>query len=119
MHISINNKIYKAHRLAWILYYNEQPPSQIDHIDRNSLNNAILNLKSSSYKDNCKNKTKQSNNTSSHTGIYFRKDTNKWTSYGWLEGKRYILGCYFTIEEAIEVRQKWLKDNNFSETHGQ
>jgi len=41
----IKRNIYE-HRLAWALYYNEDPyPLEIDHIDRDRSNNIISNLR--------------------------------------------------------------------------
>lgn len=43
--INIDGELYKAHRLAWLLHYGEEPPTQIDHEDRNRSNNKIGNLR--------------------------------------------------------------------------
>lgn len=40
------------HRLAWFLYYNEQPPACIDHINRNKTDNAIRNLRPATTSQN-------------------------------------------------------------------
>jgi ribosomal protein S17E len=45
MCIKFRTKNYKLHRLAWLFYYKELPSKDIDHIDRNKLNNKIENLR--------------------------------------------------------------------------
>lgn len=52
------------------------------------------------------NKRKCSRNTSGVEGVYFRKDTGKWSSYINKEGTRYNLGSFDTISEAIDARRK-------------
>lgn len=62
------------------------------------------------YKENCRwaSRSTQSFNKrkSGEEGVYFRKDTNKWTAYINKEGERFNLGCYDTKEEALKVRQE-------------
>jgi hypothetical protein len=43
--ICVNHTQWLAHRLAWVLFYGEEPPLVIDHIDQNKGNNAISNLR--------------------------------------------------------------------------
>ena len=41
-----------GHRLAWFLYYMEQPPEFIDHIDLDKANNRITNLRAATNSQN-------------------------------------------------------------------
>lgn len=43
-----NGKMFLGHRVAWFLYYNEQPPAKIDHDNRNRADNRIKNLRTAS-----------------------------------------------------------------------
>lgn len=43
---------YTAHRIAWFLFYGEQPPPMIDHWDRIETNNRISNLRETTRRDN-------------------------------------------------------------------
>ena len=93
-----------AHRLAWILFYGEQPPVCIDHINRNGLDNRITNLRKSSSSHNAYNKL-ASNNKTGHRGI-FKTESGRYFAKLNYKNNRLSLGRYDTIEEAVEVRKK-------------
>ena len=73
---------------------------QVDHIDRNGLNNCRSNLREGSGRVNAQNKSKQKNNTSGHTGVEWHKPVGnrkgRWKAV-WKdeEGKR--RGKSFTV----------------------
>ena len=50
----------------------------VDHIDRNTLNNSIENLRWTSSLKNSHNAGKYSSNTSGHKNIHFRKGRSSW-----------------------------------------
>jgi len=56
INISIDRKLYRAHRLAW-LYVNGVFPSEIDHINRVKSDNRICNLREVSRSENCQNRS--------------------------------------------------------------
>jgi len=49
--VYINGKAYYLHRLIWMYFYDEWP-NEIDHIDRNKSNNTIENLRNVTHKEN-------------------------------------------------------------------
>lgn len=78
----------------------------IDHINHNPLDNRKCNLRICSQQENIMNKSKQSNNTTGHTGVYWRERDNKWEVYICVNYKLIYLGQYDNKEEAIEARKK-------------
>ena len=50
--ISIRDKVYSAHRLAWFYVHGTWPSRVIDHIDGDRMNNRIDNLRDVSTKEN-------------------------------------------------------------------
>lgn len=82
-YVTLNRKIYFAHRIVWILHNkNILNDGVIDHIDGNSLNNCISNLRQVSAATNTRNKKKNSRNKSDVTGVYLKnmKGDPYWTA---------------------------------------
>lgn len=46
-----------------------------------------------------------SSNTSGHTGVYLNKKNRKWVAQITFKKKRYYLGCYDRIEDAVRMRR--------------
>jgi hypothetical protein len=102
IHVRINQEIFKAHRLAWALYYNQDPGGmQIDHIDKNKSNNKIINLRLAGHRENGANIGPQKNNKLGVKGVTCEK--GKFKAQICKNGKNYNLGYYDTIEEASNV----------------
>ena len=98
---SINLKIYTTSRVLFYAFYPNlfdinDPNITIDHIDRNSLNNHISNLRTATL-------IKQSQNRDyvmNAKGYFFRKRDNKWNAQISINGKKTFLGSFNTEEEA-------------------
>lgn len=98
--ISINSKIYFAHRLA-VIYMTGSCPKVVDHKDRNPENNRWENLRGSSYSGNTANADCSKSNTSGVKGVHFRKDQNCWAAHISQLGKHYHLGFFDNKEDAM------------------
>lgn len=88
--------IYKLHNLDWDID-DEPHKNQIDHIDRNKLNNNITNLRVVSNQQNCFNRTSK--------GYYYDKRRNNYQVYIKTNGetKRYTAK---TEAQAIKMRDE-------------
>ena len=103
LHISIDGREYKAHRIAWKYFYGEEPVDQIDHIDGDRKNNKISNLRQANNRQNQMNVKKQKNNTVGLKGVYFNKKSNKWVARIGVNYKRIFLGLFDTPEKAHDA----------------
>ena len=118
LRVGINNKKYFLHRLA-ALYMLGYIPEEVDHDNHIRDDNRWLNLNMSSRKENVKNKTISSRNTSGHTGVTFCKNTNKWKSQIKIPGgKVTVLGLFDDINDAISEREKANIKYGFNKNHG-
>lgn len=77
-----------------------------DHINRIRLNNLSENLRIATRGENAINKNICSNNKTGKTGVYWRKDRNKYYATISIDGNKKHLGCFTNIEDAISARQQ-------------
>jgi len=77
-----------------------KPPKglQIDHIDRDKLNNQRDNLRIATQSQNNMNRIKQKNTSSKYKGVSWHKEHKKWRAYITFKDKYIHLG-YFTNED--------------------
>lgn len=105
--IHIDGKNYFAHRLIF-LYNNGYLPKFLDHIDGNSLNNDVSNLREATLSQNQGNRKKNKiyNGklpSSEFKGVYRNKRREKWASQIVIDGKAKYLGYYDSEIKAAEV----------------
>jgi hypothetical protein len=100
--ISVNSNHIYLHQ-AIFLYHHGYIPKYIDHINGDSFDNRIENLRETNQSLNTANSKLSKANTSGYKGVVFRKDTNKWAAQIWKNRKKYSLGCYDNIEDAANA----------------
>lgn len=105
--IMLFHKNYLAHRLAWLYMAGRFPENEIDHIDRNSLNNKWSNLREASHSQNMANSLRRSK--SGLKGVSYKNDCNRKKPYRadlTFNKKIKCLGYFKTAEEASEAYKK-------------
>lgn len=96
-----------AHRVAWAHYHGVWPSVLIDHINHNTADNRIANLREATATQNLRNSRLSPKNTSGVKGVSWSKRRRKWHAYiGVGKRKRVNLGMFSDIHEAIQVRQQ-------------
>lgn len=103
-HIQIDRRKYRAHRLAWLYMFGEQPP-EIDHINRIKHDNRLVNLRSVTHAENGQNQKRPVNNTSGHIGVDYHKRSQKWRARIKIDGKLRDIGYFATLAEAASARK--------------
>ena len=104
--LRVFGKMYKAHKLVWLLNTKEWPTKSIDHKDGDPENNVFSNLRLCTHLENSQNRKKPSNNSSGYLGVHWSKDRGKWVAQISHKGKRIYLGGYETPEEAYNAYLK-------------
>lgn len=102
--IGIKNNKYKAHRLAFLYMEGYFPENQVDHIDRDPLNNKWNNLREVSNQCNSQNCKLFKSNTSGVCGVYWSRPLNKWMAAIMISGKSKYLGLFENFEDAVMAR---------------
>lgn len=116
--IGIEGKLYYAHRLAFLYQTGVWPDADVDHISGDRSDNSWCNLRKVAHKENMKNISKASNNTSGVTGVCWNSRLGKWMSYITDEEKRRHLGVFESLDEAIKIRKHAEKIHGYHENHG-
>ena len=100
----VKYKVYKAHRVAWALYYGEWPDKFVDHKNGDGFDNSISNLMLATRSQNQHNRKTNANNTSGYKGVYWKKHRNgrtgAWVAEIVYNGKRYPLGRFTCPKDA-------------------
>jgi hypothetical protein len=101
--ITVQQKRYSAHRLAWLYVYGKWPDLTIDHINSIPSDNRILNLRDVSHAVNMQN-LKSSHKDSMYSGLLGvrRSDStiNPWAAVIQTNKKFKHIGVFKTPEEA-------------------
>lgn len=139
--VKVNRHIYQVNRVVWELFFGKIMCRSkiIDHVDGNTSNNNIRNLRIGTIKSNNENQKKYSNNSSGVTGVrWMRWDSEKsdvvltyavahWRdSTGKNSQKTYSVlryGLLPAFKMACEYREKMIKELNsngasYTERHG-
>ena len=104
--INVDNRKYKAHRLAWLYVYGAWPSKSIDHENRIKNDNRIDNLRDATKAQNEQNKGLRASNVSGATGVYWSKAAKKWQAYITVNQRAKYLGVFEEKDIAISVRRE-------------
>ena len=106
MIVSVDGYKFRLHNLAWAFTHGQFPVNQIDHINRVRDDNRITNLREACQVINMHNTSKRSDNKTGVTGVYFRKDTQKYFAQINSYGKTCRLGNFERFEDAVKARKE-------------
>ncbi len=101
--IKVKGKQFKAHRIAWLLNYGAFPKNEIDHINRNKLDNRIENLRLADRTMQNNNKDLKPNKLTGVVGIYIDKTNGLKKKYTFKHNNKTYR--YYTLGEAIKEKE--------------
>lgn len=95
--IGISGKQYLAHRLAWFYVHKRWPEQDIDHINRNRMDNRLCNLREASRSANLHNTAARA---SSGIKNVSKTKSGKWEARIRVKGVQHHLGCFADLSDA-------------------
>lgn len=99
--INIDGKGYRAHRIAWLLEKGQDPGRfEVDHINRDKIDNRIENLRLSTRGQNRANSAHNKSSKSGLKGVYWCKKQKKWRAQITANKKVIKLGAFADPFEA-------------------
>lgn len=99
------------HRVLFSMEFGIWPSGQIDHMDRDMLNNSLYNLREVSFGDNQRNRAFRSN--FGVVGVYL--ENGRYRARFWLNGKWRDLGLFPHLEQAQYRLELMRKEHGVSE----
>jgi hypothetical protein len=102
--LKIKGKQLKAHRVAWLLNYGEFPEYELDHINRNRLDNRIENLRESNRFEQTQNSKKTVNKETGVVGVCVDKTNGLKKKYAFrFDNKTYR---FYSVEDALKEKER-------------
>jgi hypothetical protein len=97
--IFADGRRYWAHRLAWLHVHGAWPEGSIDHLNGDSADNRIANLRDATALQNAHNRSLLGDGRSGYTGVSSRPN-GRFEAAIKADGRRVNLGQYATLAEA-------------------
>lgn len=116
--IIINNKIYYAHRLAWLYVTGAFPKKEIDHINGIRNDNRVDNLRAATHEDNQKNQKLRKDNSTGYQGVIFNKKEEKYKVQINNKGERIYGSSHENYKDAVDERKRLEKKYGYHPNHG-
>lgn len=117
--IGLNGKLYRTHRLIWLYMYGKMPDNEIDHINHDTTDNRIENLREVTHKENESNRSMSKNNTSGFNGVTLDKNSGKWRVMVIHDNQRIWLGAFTDKETACNLSYNAHLQLGFHSNHGE
>lgn len=103
--VGIQGKKYPEHRIIFQMF-NGYAPDYVDHIDGNTQNNMISNLREATNSLNQANAKMRHDNSSGVKGVTWHKKAKKWQASITIHGKKKHLGLFDRLEDAQAIREQ-------------
>ena len=109
-----------VHRIVFESFFGPiESPNVVDHIDCNTQNNCIDNLRSISNRLNTSRGINKNNTTSKYIGVNWCKIKKRWRSQIRINGNRKHLGYFKSEKKASDAyRKEFLKQENAEVSNG-
>ena len=112
--VKINGKRYYRHRIVWCMFNGDVPDGMvIDHDNGVPGDDRIENLRLKTVSGNARNSKMNIANKSGFNGVSLYRN-GKWRAFS----KGVHIGYFDSFDDAVKARERFNKDNGFTERHG-
>lgn len=102
VHVRLDGRLYKGHRLVWLYVHGAWPVGVIDHMDGNRANNRITNLRD--VVDSVNQENRRTPDRDNRTGLLgVTKHGRGFMAQIVAKGRHHYLGTHDTAEQAHEA----------------
>lgn len=116
--VDFNGRSYFVHRVIWLWVYGEWPNGYIDHIDGDTSNNKLSNLRVVTTQENGQNRKLGKNNKSGVVGVDWSARKRKWCARIKVGEQRKYIGYFDDINAAAAARKNAERVYGYHENHG-
>ena len=102
-HLYIDGERYFSHRMAWLWVHGEYPSAYIDHINGDTLDNRLSNLREATHQQNLFNRGANKNNTTGYKGVRKTRSGQKYWAEIKIDRKSKYLGVFDSAELAHQA----------------
>ncbi len=119
VYIRVDGRKYLKSRLMYKAATGIDPPATVDHINRERTDDRLANLRDATQAEQCRNRGRNSNNTSGYNGVQSAAKGKPWVVNANHEGRRVHLGSFDCKHEAGRVAKEYRDRLGYDNTHGQ
>ena len=119
LYAKVHGRRYLVHRVVMLMCYGFCGEGlDVDHINHVRNDNRLVNLRFVTRRENQRNQSLSSKNTSGVTGVHFSKARKKYMAQIRVDGENIFLGRFETLEEAAAARAEANLKFKFNSNHG-
>lgn len=104
--VYVNGRYWKAHHLVILYVHGRWPTDVVDHINGDTVDNRLSNLRECKQADNVKAARRRRDNSSGVKGVSFCNRAKKWVAYIQHDKRHRFLGYYREKDHAVAARVK-------------
>lgn len=104
--VEIDCRLYRAHRVIWLMQTGKWPKHLIDHRNGMRADNRWKNLREATPLQNARNRRPGKDNSSGTVGVSFIASLQRWEAYIGLNNRCISLGRFADKDEAISARRE-------------
>jgi len=112
--ITVNGKEYRVSRLAFLYMEGYFPEHEVDHKNRNTVDDRWANLRHVTHSCNMKNRGLMGHNTSGIPGVHRYKKNGTWQVTITSRKKRFFCGYFKSFKDAVKARWDAEKKHGFN-----